>query len=175
METGAAESGPAVSRVCVATSGAGIPGPLTVIQRSGGFYRLYLKADPVGTELAVASPGIDEVSLIADLIAAIREQVMTIPNRQQPVVAAFHVGMTRLIEGNFVGKGTDRVVALSSHPAVLAACARPRPIPLFAVAVTAGLFHELRAEGLPRHGWELVSAPDAWLIRFAADGSVQSG
>lgn len=50
---------------------AGIPGPLTLIQRSGGFYRFYVKTGPLGTELAVASPGVDEVSLIADLIAAI--------------------------------------------------------------------------------------------------------
>jgi hypothetical protein len=167
MGATAVEPGPAVSRLCVATTGAGIPGPLTLTQRSGGFYRLYLKTDPVGTEFAVASPGIDEVSLIADLIAAIHGQVMIIPGLTQPVIAGFHVGITRLIGDSFGGKGAERVLALIRHPAVLGACAsalvRSGASSLLAIAVTAGLFEELRAEGLPHHSWEPVPSASAWL------------
>jgi len=163
MKAAAGESGPAVSRLCVATAGAGIPGPLTLIQRSsGGFYRLYVKTDPSGTELAVASPGTDEVSLIADLIAAIHGQVTLLPGLRQQTIAGFHVGIARLIGGSFGGKGTERVLALIRHPAVLAACTRAKASSL-AVAVTAGLFEELQAEGLPYRGWEPVPAADAWL------------
>lgn len=168
MDATAGESGPAVSRLCVATAGAGIPGPLTLIQRSGGLYRLYVKTDPSGTELAVASPGIDEVSLIADLIAAIYGQVTHLSDLRQPTIAGFHVGITRLIGGSFGGKGAERVLALIRHPAVLAVSARAKASSLLAVAVTAGLFEELRAEGLPHCNWEAVTAADAWLSLFDA-------
>jgi hypothetical protein len=157
-----------VSRLCVATAGASPPGPLTLIQRSGGFYRLYVKTDPSGTELAVASPGIDEVSLIADLITAIRGQVTLVPGLQQPTIAGFHVGVTRLTGGSFAGKGTERVLALIRHPAVLVACARAKASCRLAVAVTAGLFEDLRAEGLPHLGWEPIPTADAWLSLFDA-------
>jgi hypothetical protein len=141
-----------------------------LIQRSGGFYRLYLKTDPGGTEFAVAAPGFDEVSLIADLIAAIRGQVVTIPGLRRPVIAGFHVGITRLIGDNFGGKGAERVLALIRHSAVLSASARTLAhtgaSSALAVAVTAGLFEELRAEGLPHHGWESVPSAGAWLRLF---------
>jgi hypothetical protein len=171
MKTAAVEPGPAVSRLCIAIAGAGIPGPLTLIQRSGGFYRLYLKTDSAGTEFAVASPGIDEVSLITDLIAAIGGQVM-IPGLGPPVIAGFHVGIIRLIGECFGGTGAERVLALIRHPAVLEGCARAlartgATSPL-AVTVTAGLFEELRAEGLPDHGWEPVPSAGAWLRPFDA-------
>ena len=166
MEAAPGEPGPAVSRLCVATAGAGRPGPLTLIQRSGGFYRLYVTTDPSGIELAVASPGIDEVSLIADLIATIHGQITLIPGLRQPTIAGFHVGLTRLIGGSFAGKGTERVLALIRHPLVLAACARAKAPSLLAVAVTAGLFEELRVEGLPHRGWEPVPAADAWVRLF---------
>lgn len=166
MEAAPDEPVPAVRRLCVATAGAGIPGPLTLIQRSGGFYRLYVRTDPSGTELAVASPGIDEVSLIADLIATMHGQITLTPGQRAPTIAGFHVGVTRLIGGSFAGNGAERVLALIRHPAVLAACAQAKAPALLAVAVTAGLFGELRAEGLPHRGWEPVLAADAWVRLF---------
>lgn len=165
MDAAAMESGPAVSRLCVATAGAGKPGPLTLIQRCGGFYRLYLKTDPAGNEFAVASPGIDEVSLISELISAIRAQVSVVPVPRTPVIAGFHVGVTRLTGGSFGGKGAERVLALIRHPSVLAASASA----LLVVTMTAGLFEDLRAEGLPHSGWEPVPSADAWLTVFTRD------
>jgi hypothetical protein len=113
------ECGPAVSRLCVATRGGGEP--LRSIQESAGFYRLYLTNDPVGgAEFAVAAPGLDEVSLIADLIDAIHQQVMTTLGQGQPVLAGFHVGIIKLTDTGFGGIGVERALALIRDPDVTA-------------------------------------------------------
>lgn len=177
METTAPDRGPAVTRLCIATLSASGRGPLTSIQRSGGFYRLYLAADPAaGTEFAVASPGIDVVSLVADVIDALHAQVKTGPRQHWPVLASFHVGITRLLGDSFGGEGAHRASALIRHPAILAASAPPAEpgpdpdawpaAPVLGVAVTAVLFEELRAEGLPSDGWKPVPAAGAWLKLF---------
>jgi hypothetical protein len=168
MDPAQFEPGPAVSRLCIATLDAGRPGPLTVIQRSGDFQRLYLTRDSAsGTELAVAAPGLDEPCLITDLITAIHRHVTQAPGRQQPALVAFHVGVTRLIDGDFRGRGPERVLALVRHPAVRRASprtpARAGSLPALAVIVSAGLFEELRPEGLPGRDWEPVPSADAWL------------
>jgi hypothetical protein len=178
MKTAPAEPGPAVSRLCVVTAGAGIPGPLTAIQRSGSFQRLYLRADPAtGTELAVATPGLDEVYLITDLIASIFSQVMKTPRLARPVVAGFHVGVTRMIGGHFRGQGTMRARAMAWHPAILAACARPAAgaRATLAVAITAGLFEELQSEGLPGLDWQHVPAAGARLAVFDSTPEPREG
>ena len=147
------EHGPAVSRLCVATAGGAEP--LRSIQESSGFYRLYLTQDPVdGAEFAVATPGLDEVSLIADLIDAIH-QVTTTLGRRQPVLAGFHVGIIKLTDTGFGGTGIERALALVRDPAIAAqvslraaAAYSARGGHCLAVAITAGLFEDLRAEGL---------------------------
>ena len=173
MGTRSGEPGPAVSRLCIVTAGAGIPGPLTTIQRSGGFHRLYLRADPAtGTELAVATPGLDEICLITDLVTSILGQVMQRPGLACPVLVGFHVGVTRMIGGHFRGQGTMRPRAMVRHPAILAACANARLAAearaTLAVAITAGLFDKLQSEGLPGSGWQHVPAAAAWLAVFDA-------
>ena len=63
-------------RLCIATA-VGTQGLLADIQRSEGFCRLYLMSDPtVGVELAFASPGLDEMGLVTDLIVAMRRKAM---------------------------------------------------------------------------------------------------
>jgi hypothetical protein len=154
----------------VATAGAGVPGPLTIVQRSGGFHRLYLSADPAtGTELAIAAPGIDEACLISDLITAIRGQAGSGTRHWRPAVACFHVGITRLVDDRFRGGGANRVLSLCRHPAILRACPvlLPDASPTLAVVITAGLFEELRPEGLPGHDWRHVPVADAWLTLFS--------
>ncbi len=166
------EHGPAVSRLCVAAAGGGEP--LRSIQESSGFYRLYLATDPAdGTEFAVAAPGLDEVSLISELIDAIREQVTITPGLRQPVLAGFHVGIIKLTGNGFGGTGVDRVLALVRDPAIAAHVSRrataadsARGGSRLAIAITAGLFEDLRAEGLPGEDWQLVPAADAWLRLF---------
>jgi hypothetical protein len=165
------EYGPAVSRLCVAATGGAEP--LRSIQESGDFYRLYLTTDPAdGAELAVAAPGLDEVSLISDLIGALRERVADAAGTGQSVVAGFHVGIVKLTETGFSGTGVERALALIRDPVITTlitprAAADPRRgQSALAVAITAGFFEGLRAEGLPGDGWRLVSPVGAWLRLF---------
>ncbi len=166
METTLAEREPAVRRLCIATA-AGTSGLLADIQRSGGFYRLYLMSDPAdGVELAFASPGLDEMGLVTDLIVAIRGKVMLAAGLWRPVLAGFHVGITKVIGDGLGGAGADRTRALIQDPAIKTASDRAgSPAPL-AVAVTSGLFEDLRTEGLPDHGWQAIPAAGAWLKLF---------
>jgi hypothetical protein len=166
VEATLAEHEPAVRRLCVATA-AGTPGLLADIQRSEGFYRLYLMSDPAeDVELAFASPGLDEMGLVTDLIAAIHRTVMMATGLRQPVLAGFHVGITKVIGDGLGGAGADRTRALIQDPAIKAASERAGAPALLAVALTSGLFEDLRAEGLPDHGWQSIPAAGAWLRLF---------
>jgi hypothetical protein len=173
MEATMTEHGPAVSRLCVAAAGGAEP--LRSIQESLGFYRLYLTTDPAdGAEFAVAAPGLDEVSLISDLIDAMREQVTITPGVRKPVLAGFHVGIIKLTSVGFGGTGVKRVLALVRDPAIAAHVSlRVTPVDsaggrrhCLAVAITARFFEDLRAEGLPGEGWQQIPAADAWLRLF---------
>jgi hypothetical protein len=169
------EQGPAVSRLCIATA-PNASGPLSSIQESGGFYRLHLMTDPAdGAEFAVAAPGLDEVSLISDLIAALHERVMVIPGLGQPVLVGFHVGITRLTDVGFSGKGVERALALVRDPAIavrasarVALAGSARTDPRLAAAITAGFFEDLCTEGLPGTGWQRVPPASAWLRLFCS-------
>jgi hypothetical protein len=166
MEATLAEHEPAVRRLCIATA-AGIPGLLADIQQSVAFYRLYLMSDPAdGVEIALASPGLDEMGLVTDLIIAIRRKIMMVTGLQRPVLAGFHVGITKVIGEGLGGAGADRARALVQDPAIRAASDRAELPALLAVAVTSGLFEDLRAEGLPDHGWQWIPAAGAWLKLF---------
>ena len=172
MEATLAEHEPAVRRLCIATA-VGTQGLLADIQRSEGFCRLYLMSDPtVGVELAFASPGLDEMGLVTDLIVAMRRKAMLGTGLRRPVLAGFHVGITKVIGDGLGGAGADRTRALIQDPAIKTAPERAgSPAPL-AVAVTSGLFEDLRAEGLPDHGWQSIPAAGAWLKLF---DSVRTG
>jgi hypothetical protein len=165
MEATLAEHEPAVRRLCIATA-AGPPGLLAGIQQSEGLYRLYLMSDPdEGVELAFAAPGLDEMGLITDLIAAIYRTV-TMVGGHRPVLAGFHVGITKVVGDGLGGAGADRARALIQDPAIKTASERTAvPAPL-AVVVTSGLFEDLCAEGLPDHGWQSVPDAGAWLKLF---------
>jgi hypothetical protein len=161
-----AEHEPAVRRLCVATV-AGPPGLLAGIQESGAFYRLYLMSDPAeDIEFAFASPGMDEMGLVTDLIVAIHRKVMRATGLSRPVLTGFHVGITKVLGDGLGGAGADRTRALIEDPAIRRASERAGPPARLAVAVTSGLFEELRAEGLPDHGWQSIPAAGAWLKLF---------
>jgi hypothetical protein len=168
MEVTLAEHEPAVRRLCIATA-SGAARLLTAIQRSERLYRLYLMSDPAdGTEFAFAAPGLDETLLVSDLIVAIRRQAAMTPGLPRPVVAGFHVGMTRVIGDGIGGTGAERIRALVQDPAIRIASERVEPPALLAVAVTSGFFEELRAEGLSGQDWRSVPDAGAWLKLFDA-------
>jgi hypothetical protein len=166
MEATLAEHEPAVRRLCIATA-AGAPGLLADIQQSEGFYRLYLMSDLAeGVELAFASPGLDEMGLVTDLIAAMHRKVTITTGLRRPVLAGFHVGITKVLGDGLGGAGADRTRALIQDPAIKTASERTGSPARLAVAVTSGLFEDLRAEGLPDHGWQSIPAAGAWLKLF---------
>jgi hypothetical protein len=176
MEASLADHEPAVRRLCVATAvlngpgasaAAGVPGPLSLIQRSSGFYRLYLMTVPAeGIELAFAAPGLDEVSLVTDLITAMREAVGADAQLRRPVLAGFHVGITKVVGEGFGGSGADRTLARVRDPAVLGAAGHGETGARLGVTITAALFEDLRAEGLSGTGWQRISSAGAWLKLF---------
>ena len=169
------EQGPAVSRLCIAAA-PNACGPLSAIQESGGFYRLHLMTDPAdGAEFAVAAPGIDEVALICDLIAALREHVTVVPGLRQPVLVGFHMGITRLTGVGFSGNGVERALALVRDPAIavrasarVALAGSARTDARLAAAITAGFFEDLSTEGLSGADWQRVPPASAWLRLFDA-------
>lgn len=168
------ELGPAASRLCVATA-ADRSEPLRSIQKSAGYYRLHLTTDPAdGAEFAVAAPGMDEPSLISDLITALRSQVMRGLGSTRPVVAGFHVGIIKVSGSSFGGIGVERALALIRNPAITAQAAQWHPghsdtgKVRLAVAITSNLFEDLRAEGLPGTEWQQVPAAGAWLRTFSS-------
>jgi hypothetical protein len=166
MEATLAEHEPAIRRLCIAATATGTPGLLADIKQSEGFYRLYLMSDSEDVELAFASPGLDEMGLVTDLIAALHRKAMVATGRSCPVLAGFHVGITKIIGDGLGGAGADRTRALIQDPAIKTASERAGSPASLAVAVTSGLFEDLRAEGLPDHGWQSIPAAGAWLKLF---------
>jgi hypothetical protein len=156
MEASLADHEPAVRRLCVATT----------VQRSSGFYRLYLMTVAEGIELAFAAPGLDEVSLVTDLITAMREAVAGDAQPGRPVLAGFHVGITKVVGEGFGGTGADRTLALIRDPAVLGAAGHGETGARLGVTITAALFEDLRAEGLSGTGWQRISSAGAWFKLF---------
>jgi len=168
MEATLAEHEPAVRRLCIATA-SGAAGLLAETQRSERLYRLYLMSDPAdGIELAFAAPGLDETLLVSDLIVAIQRQAAMTAGLPRPVVAGFHVGMTRVIGDGIGGAGAERIRALVQDPAIRMASERVETPAVLAVAVTSGFFEELRAEGLSGQDWQSVPDAGAWLKLFDA-------
>jgi hypothetical protein len=168
MEATLAEHEPAVRRLCIATA-AGPRGLLTEIQRSEAFYRLYLTSDPAqGVELAFASPGLDEMLLVTDLITVMHKKAAEMTGLPRPVLAGFHVGITKVVGDGLGGTGADRTLALIQDPAIKTASEHAYSPALLAVAITSGLFEELRSEGLADHGWRSVTGAGAWLKLFGS-------
>jgi hypothetical protein len=119
-----------------------------------------------GVEFACAAPGLDEMFLVTDLIAAMCRQVLAVTGLRRPIIAGFHVGITKVVGDGLGGSGADRTLALIRDPAIIAASERGGSPVRLAVAITAALFEELRGEGLSGQGWQSVSAADAWLRLF---------
>jgi hypothetical protein len=88
----------------------------------------------------------------------------------------FHVGITRILGDGFGGDGLARIHSLADDPAVrreVSECgADPGPGASLAVVISAGLFADLRAEGLAdAPTWLRIAAADAWLRVYRATES----
>jgi len=107
--------------------------------------------------MAFASPGVDEVAVVTRLIADLHQS----SGVARPIRLAFHVGITRIEGEEFGGEAALRTRALLLDPAILAAV--PGNGQELTVIMSEGLYSDLRAEGMPGHGWRRIPAASAWM------------
>ncbi len=154
---------PGVRRLCIAAV-TGPTGLLTQACRSSDMGRLCVTTDARnGTEMAFAPPGIDEVAVVTDLITGLRRLTTTEPGVPCPAVMAFHVGITRIEGDELGGAAALRTRALLLDPAIRALATVGWRL---TVVMSAGLYADLRAEGIPRQGWRPVPVAGAWIRRY---------
>lgn len=173
-----ANSPPCVRRLCVCVGGATHQGILDSACDSLAvaiLYREYFPGD--GLDLGFASPGVDEPALVSDLIDALRDAAVRTrgymgkggdyrcPAAATPVLAAFHVGITR-VQSNEIG-GT----AVAHVRGLLQTLTSSDPVSqadgMLVVGVSATLFDDIGVERNFGQGWmPLVggdsSRIDAW-------------
>jgi hypothetical protein len=163
------QQGPGVRRLCLAVA-AEAPDLLESVCRTGGFDRLYLPAVAArGVEVGIAPPGIDELALVQDLVAAFHRAVRGRADPGGPVLMAFHVGIIRVVGDELGGAGAVRARELVRAPDLADAVrqwAAAGQGPGLTVVVSEGLFADLRSEGLPGEGWQWLASASAWLRHF---------
>jgi hypothetical protein len=160
----------AVRRLCVCV-GAPFPGLLDRACRAGGFGRLYTERFgeavhlPVrDVELGFASPGVDEASLICDLIAALRAESAKAAEHvalTAPVLAAFHVGITRVEGDGLRGSAVTRIVGLLRDLAPAAGSSAT-----LIVGISASLFGDLSPDADLGGGWLPLRGAEAVFCAF---------
>jgi hypothetical protein len=156
---------PGVRRLCVCVS-APYPGLFDRACEAAGCRGLYSERFPAeGIDLGFASPGVDEVILITDLIkglftAAIEARMDFMPSHA-PVLAAFHVGITR-VEGDDL-RGTA-VIRIREILREMARTAEARTVPADGVliAISDGLFDDIGAECDMGEDWIRLALARAW-------------
>jgi hypothetical protein len=154
------EPQPGVRRLCIAALTCP-PGLLGAVGRLRDRGRLYFSADrPDGIEMAFAAPGIHEAAVVRWLTAAVADLCPVRPAPHGPAKMAFHVGITKIQGEGFGGAAPLRVRALLCDPVIHAAVAG---CPRLAVIMSAGLYDDLRAEGLVAQEWRPVPAAGAWV------------
>jgi hypothetical protein len=164
---------PGVRRLCV---GVGQSPLLDTACRIAGFGRLYTehaRADAI--DLGFASPGVDEAELVADLISALHAAFTRRGGppdaRRGPVLVAFHVGITRVEGDDLRGAAVTRIREILLHLACSSTeegWAEPAAQSLV-VAISAGLFEDIRADCGFGEGWRPLPAADAWFRGYQAN------
>lgn len=159
---GVEEPNPRVRRLCVATT-ARTEGLLASACRSAGVGRLCVTADLRNcTEIAFAPPGVDEFVVVTRLIAALTEEaVRPGPGAAGPLLAAFHVGITRIEGEGFGGEAAARTRGLLFDQAIRSTAVGKAG--KLVVIVSDTLYRDLRTEGLSVRGWQNVPAAGAWI------------
>jgi hypothetical protein len=153
--------------VCVRTEQPGFLGHACRVDGSG---RLYLEGLPAERlELGFAQPGIDEAVLVTDFIAALHTAAdrhgevggSGRPGAQRtPVLAAFHVGITR-VEGDSLG-GPAVIQALELLRDLDRATADRLTSGVLAVGVSDSLFGDIARECGFTQGWIRLATTQAW-------------
>jgi hypothetical protein len=109
--------------------------------------------------MGFAPPGIHEAAMVRWLIWAVEDLG---PDRlaNVPAKMAFHVGLTKIQGEGIGGAAPLRVRALLRDPVIHRAVAGARRL---AVIMSAGLYDDLRTEGLLAREWRSVPAAGAWV------------
>jgi hypothetical protein len=152
-------SQPGVRRLCVAAVTCP-PGLLTAACRLRSPSGLYVEAEASdGVEMGFAPPGIHEAAMVRWLIWAVEDLS---PDRlaNVPAKMAFHVGITKIQGEGIGGPAPLRARALLRDPVIHRAVADAKGL---AVIMSAGLYEDLRTEGLAVREWRPVPAAGAWV------------
>jgi len=152
-------SQPGVRRLCVAAVTCP-PGLLTAACRLRSASGLYVGAEASdGVEMGFAPPGIHEAAMVRWLIWAVEDLG---PGRlaNVPAKMAFHVGITKIQGEGIGGAAPLRARALLRDPVIHRAVADAKGL---AVIMSAGLYEDLRTEGLAVREWRAVPAAGAWV------------
>jgi hypothetical protein len=158
---------PGIRRLCVAVT-SGPPHLLRRTIRALALDRLYLNDDSDRrAEFALAPPGVDEPTLVADLISTLHETNAHETNAHETstmgtaALAAFHVGITRIRCDRFDGAAVLRTSSLLRE---LAAHTTPHTAAgSLSVIMSSSLFTELQYERQLGEGWRPIPETSAWI------------
>jgi hypothetical protein len=166
---------PGVRRLCVCVA-APHPGLLDRACQVEGYGRLYTeRIEAEGIDLGFASPGVDEVVLVTDVIAALRiaaaEAKVASDLPDYRAIAAFHVGITRVEGDDLRGSAVNRVSELVRD---LTPTAAPpdQSGTLLVVGISADLFDDISNESGFFGDWVQVAAARAWCRSYGVGESV---
>lgn len=169
---------PGVRRLCVCVV-TPYPGLLDSACRTGGLDELYTEySQAESIEMGFASPGVDEAALVTDLISALHTTAAEsrgVPvGPDFPVLAAFHVGITRVEGDDLGGAAVARIRELLRY---LALIVLPNAMPevLLVVGISASLFDDIGSECGFAAGWILLARARAWFHSYGPDRSAREG
>jgi hypothetical protein len=103
---------------------------------------------------------VDEAALIDDLISALHGEAAAHPGPQAPVIAAFHVGITRVEGDSIRGSAVTRIIGLlrDLSPVAVPAAA---PVASLVVGISASLYDDISMERDFSAGWLPLPASEA--------------
>jgi hypothetical protein len=128
-----------------------------------GFGRLYTEyIEEEEVEVGFASPGVDEVSLVTDLTAAMCTEHEAGVNG--PALAVFHVGITRVVGDELRGPAVIQSCELLKELA-RAVAPNPRHRGLLVIGISLGLFDDIGIQCGFTDGW-IPLATKAWFRVF---------
>jgi hypothetical protein len=165
---------PGVRRLCVCVR-APQPGLLDIVCRTAGFGRLYVEhVLDEGLDLGFASPGVDEATLVTDMITALHTETTRwctcsghAAGARGPTLAAFHVGITRVEGDDLRGAAVTRIRELLRNLTRSVTSSGEALV----VGISAGLFDDIRTECGFGDGWGPLEAARSWFRVYQATGT----
>ena len=149
--------------ICVAAQHARLLSQVCHTWGSGTLYTEY--SDPDGVELGFASPGVDEASLVTDLISALQAASAEVAGGTAgpslPALVVFHVGITRVEGDQLGGSAVVRVRELLGELTSVSTAGA-----MLIVGMSAGLFEDIGLECGFGADWLPLASAKAWYRPF---------